>query len=124
MAREEPILLKKLAKVDAQWGTKDTLLGWAVRTAQQILTLPTTWQEKLTEDLAAISSRVARVFKNKWYRLLGILCIVVPSIEGAEVMSRRLQDVPKAADTRWVKLTSHVHDELNIWRYFMDSLEA
>ena len=39
MAIEEPILLKKLTKGDAKWGTQKTLLGWAIDTVDQFVTL-------------------------------------------------------------------------------------
>ena len=37
-------------------------------------------------------------------------------------MSRRLQHVLKAAESRRVKLTLHMHDELNLWCHFIESL--
>ena len=40
IAREEPISLKKLCKGDAAWSTKKVILGWAIDTAKQVLTLP------------------------------------------------------------------------------------
>ena len=61
VAREEPISLKKLAKVYAQCITRKTVLGWSINTAQPILALPITWREKLEGSLAAIFSRAARV---------------------------------------------------------------
>ena len=43
-------------------------------------------------------------------------------IAGAEGVFSRLKNALKAADTRRVKLNSHVHDELNIWRHFIELL--
>ena len=40
IAREEPISHKKLRKGDAAWITKKVILGWAIDTAKQVLTLP------------------------------------------------------------------------------------
>ena len=37
-------------------------------------------------------------------------------------MFSRMQHSLKTADSRRVKLTSHVHDELNLWRYLVHSL--
>ena len=71
----------------------------------------------------AIPSIAARVLKKKWYRLLGIFRIVVPEISGSQGMFSRLQHALKAVDTRRVKLNPHVHDELNLWRHFVDLLE-
>ena len=40
IARKEPISLKKLRKGDAACSTKKVILGWAIDTAKQVLTLP------------------------------------------------------------------------------------
>ena len=40
IAREEPISLKKLRKGDVAWSTKKVILGWAIDTKKQVLTLP------------------------------------------------------------------------------------
>ena len=40
IAREEPISLKKLRKGDAAWITQKVVLGWAVDTLKQFLSLP------------------------------------------------------------------------------------
>ena len=38
-AREEPISLKKLCKGDAAWSMQKVVLGWAIDTVKQVLTL-------------------------------------------------------------------------------------
>ena len=40
IAREEPISLKNLRKGDAAWSTQKVVLGWAIDTVKQVLTLP------------------------------------------------------------------------------------
>ena len=40
IAREDPISLKKLRKGDAAWSTQKFVLGWAIDTVKQVLTLP------------------------------------------------------------------------------------
>ena len=40
IAREEPICLKKLRKGDAAWSTQKVVLGWAIDTVKQVVTLP------------------------------------------------------------------------------------
>ena len=40
IAREEPISLKKIYKGDATWSTQKFVLGWAIDTVKQVLTLP------------------------------------------------------------------------------------
>ena len=40
IAREEPISLKKLRKIHAAWSTQKVVLGWAIDTMKQVLTLP------------------------------------------------------------------------------------
>ena len=39
-AREEPISLKKLNKGDVAWSMQKVVLGWAIDTVKQFLTLP------------------------------------------------------------------------------------
>ena len=39
-AREEPISFKKLRKCDSAWSTQKVVLGWAIDTVKQVLTLP------------------------------------------------------------------------------------
>ena len=39
-AREETISLKKLRKGDAAWSIQKVVLGWAIDTVKQVLTLP------------------------------------------------------------------------------------
>ena len=64
MTRVEPILLKKLAKCDAQWIITKTVLVWAIDTAQQILMLPIICRDKLAGSLAVILNR-AEIFPKE-----------------------------------------------------------
>ena len=68
--------------------------------------------------LETTPKRVARVYNKKWYQMLGILCITVQEIAGAEGMFSRLQHVLKATDSRRFIMTAQVHDELNLWCHF------
>ena len=47
MAREEPILLKKPAKGDAQWSTEKTVLVWAIKNSKQIIMPPSMHRDEL-----------------------------------------------------------------------------
>ena len=74
------------------------------------------------DTLSAIPNRSSRISKTKLYVLLVILDIAVPSIEGLEVMFSRLKRALKNADARMARLASHVHNELNLLRYFVYSI--
>ena len=49
---------------DAKWSTKNTFLGWAIDTAQQILILPSMRRGKLAGALSAIPNRGAGFSKK------------------------------------------------------------
>ena len=70
----------------------------------------------------AIPNQGVRVSKKKWYRILSILRSMVISIIGSKGMFRRLNHALKTADARKVGLTAHIHNELNLWWNFIDSL--
>ena len=40
ITREDPISIKKIHKDDAAWSTQKVVLGWAIDTVKQVLTLP------------------------------------------------------------------------------------
>ena len=66
VAREEPILLKKLTKGDVQWSTNSTVLGWAIDASGKILALPRTRRGKLSGGLADIPNIAAMLLKKNW----------------------------------------------------------
>ena len=55
IAREEPISIKKLRKGDAAWSTNKVILGWAIDTAKQVLTLPEDRKASLLALLDTVS---------------------------------------------------------------------
>ena len=87
-----------------------------------ILTLPSMHRGKLVDSLAAIPNQAAIVPKKKWYRLLRILRRAVPEISWVEGISNRLQHSHKTIYYRRIKLILNVHNELRLWRNFVDSL--
>ena len=114
MAMEEPIFFK-LLKVHSLWRKKAIVLGWLIDTSQKILTLLSTLRGKLSGALAAILNILERVWKKKWYQILGILRSTVPKISEVEILFSRLHHALKTVDARKVKLTLHAHDKINLW---------
>ena len=58
--QEEPISLKKIRKVDAAWSTQKVILGWAINTVKQVLTLPAYRKINLLALLDAIPPSASR----------------------------------------------------------------
>ena len=116
------MFLKKPEKGDLQWSMKKMVLGWAIYTHHQILTLPIGSGDKLADAIAAITNQPEIFSEKKWYRLIVILSRAVPEISAAEGMPSRLQHALKTANSRRVKLTLHVNDGLNLWIHSVDSL--
>ena len=90
-AREEPILLKKLRKGDAAWGTQKVVLGWAIDTVKQVPTLLEEHKINLLALRITIPPSASRCSWRRWHKILGTLCSTVPAIEGAAGMFTRLQ---------------------------------
>ena len=63
--RLNPISDKKLKKGDACWSTIKTVLGWAINTARQVLTLPQARKGNLDKSLNAISKDDHHCSKKK-----------------------------------------------------------
>ena len=53
IAREEPISLQNLRKCDAAWSTQKVVLGWAIDTVKQVLTLPADCKTNLLETCSS-----------------------------------------------------------------------
>ena len=115
IAREEPISLKKLRKGDAAWSTQKIVLGWAIDTVKQVLTLPDDCKTNLLALLDTISPSASRCSRRCWHKLLGTLRSTVPAIAGAAGMFTRLQHDLKTAKGRRINLTTPVHEELTVW---------
>ena len=121
-AREEPISLKKLSKGDAAWSTQKVVLGWAINTVKQVLTLPDDHKTNLLDLLDTIPPSASRCSRRRWKKLLRTLRSTVPAIAGAAGMFTRLQHDLKTAKGRRIKLTTPVHEELTVWRHLVTSL--
>ena len=67
IAREETISLKKLRKGDAAWSTKKVILGWAIDTAKQVLTLPEDRKSSLPALLDTIPPSASRCSRRRWH---------------------------------------------------------
>ena len=66
IAREEPISLKKLCKGDAEWSTKKVILGWAIDTAKQVLTLPEDRKSSLISLLDTAPPSASQCSRRRW----------------------------------------------------------
>ena len=122
IAREEPISLKKLCKGDAAWSTKKVILGWAIDTAKQVLTLPDDRKSSLLALLDTAPPSASRYSRRRWHKLLGTLWSTVPAITGVAGIFTRLQHALKTAKGRRINLTTPVHEELTVWRHLVASL--
>ena len=122
IAREEPISLKKLRKGDAAWSTKKVILGWAIDTEKQVLTLPEDRKASLLALLDTVSPSASRCSQRRWHKLLGTLRSTVPTIAGAAGMFTCLQHALKKANGRRINLTPPVKEELTVWCRLVASL--
>ena len=122
IAQEEPISLKNLRKGDTPWSTKKVVLGWAIDTVKQVLTLPEDRKSNLLTLLDTTPPSASRCSRRRWHKLLGTLCSTVPAIAGAAGMFTRLQHVLKIAKGRQINLKTPVHEELTVWRHLVASL--
>ena len=86
-----PISIKKLKKVKARWSTTETVLGWSIDTAKQVLTLPQAIKYKLNKALVSITKYSHSCSKKKWQCLLVLLRSAVPEIYGAHGMFSQIQ---------------------------------
>ena len=110
ITREEPISLKKLRKGDATWSTKKVILGWAIDTAKQVLTLPEDRKASLLALLDTVPPSASRCSRRCWHKLLGTLRSTVPAIAGAAGMFSRLQHALKKANGQRINLTPPVKE--------------
>ena len=118
-AREEPIFLKNLRKGDAIWITQKVVLGWAIDTAKQVLTLSDDIKRNLLSLLDTIPLSAIRCSRRLWHKILGALSITVPSIVGAAGMFPRFQHALRTAKGRRINLSTPVHAELTLWRHMV-----
>ena len=65
IAQEEPISLKKLRKDDAAWSTNKVILGWAIDTAKQVLTLPEDRKSSLLALLDTVPHSAIRCSRRR-----------------------------------------------------------
>ena len=119
---EDPISLKNLRKGDAAWSTQKVVLGWAIDTVKQLLTLPDDRKTNLLALLDTILPSASRCSRRRWHKLLETLRSTVPAISGAAGMFTRLQHALKTAKGRRINLPTPVHEELTVWRHLVTSL--
>ena len=124
ISQEEPISLKKLRKGDAAWSTQKVILGWAIDTVKQVLTLPDDCKTNLLALLKTTPPSARQCSKKRWHKLLGTLCSTISTIPGAAGMLTRLQHALKTMKGRRINLSTLVHEELNVWRHLVISLAA
>ena len=110
IAREEPISLKKLYKGDAALSTQKVVLGWAINTVKQVLTLPADRNTNLLSLLDTIPPSASRYSRRRWYKLLGTLRSTIPAIAGAAGMFTRLQHALKTTKGHRINLTTPVYE--------------
>ena len=117
IAQEEPISFKKLRKGDAAWSTQKVVLGWAIDTVNQFLTLPDDRKNNLLALIKTIPPSASRCSRRRWHKLLDTLRSTVLAIAGAAGMFTRLQHALKTSKGRQIKLYTPVHEELTVWRH-------
>ena len=122
IAREEPISLKKIRKGNAAWSTQKVVLGWAINTVKQVLTLPDDRKTNLLALLDTTPPSASRCSRRRWHKLLVTLRSTVPAIAGAAGMFTRLQHALKTAKGFRINMTTPVHEELTVWHQLVASL--
>ena len=121
-AREEPIYFKKLCKGDTAWSTQKDVLGWAIDTVKQVLTLPEYCKRNILSLLDTIPPSASRCSRRRCHKILGTLRSTVPDIAGAAGMFTRLQYALRMAKGRRINLSTPVYAELTLWRHLVASL--
>ena len=123
-AQEEPISIKKTHKGDAALSTQKFVLGWAIDTFKQVLTLPEERKRNLLALLDTIPLSASQCSWRRWHKLLGTLSSTVLTIEGAAGMSTRLQHALRLAKGLWINLSALIHSELTLCHHLVASLSA
>ena len=109
LAWKEPISLKIIRKSDAAWSTQKVILGWAIDTVKQVLTLPDDRKTNLLDLLNTTLPSVSQCPRQLWHKLLGTLRSTVPAIAGASGMFTHPQHAIKTAKGLRINLTTPVH---------------
>ena len=86
-----------------------------------MITLPQKRQDNISSALEAIPKKAARVTKQKWLSLIGMLQISVPLITGESGMFIIIKHVLIVAEGQFIILTVPAHEKLNLWRKFIAS---
>ena len=76
----------------------------------------------MTDTLVAIPQRATRVSKRKWFRLIDTLCSDIPEIAGEEGVFSWTKKALNIYGGRRVVVTDQVHEKLNLWHHFIESL--
>ena len=76
------IYLKNLTKIDTNWITKKTVLGWDIDMVKKLLPLIQSRRDRISSIPESIPQRASILSKHKWFCLLGILRSAAPEISG------------------------------------------
>ena len=121
--RNKAVSLKKMAKGDGSWSTREELLGWVVDTDRQMLELPP--HRKLT--LAKIFAELAplrRISAKKWHRILGKLRFISVAIPGSAGLFSALQlALSRASDGR-IRITKVLRHHIDAFKKLASDLSA
>ena len=101
---------------------KKVILGWAIDTAKQVLTLPEDRKSSLLALLDTVPPGASRCSQRRWHKLIGTPWSTVPAIAGAAGIFTRLQLALKRENGRRINLTTHLKEELTVWRHLVASL--
>jgi hypothetical protein len=119
--RQEPASVKKMKKGDAAWATIKVLLGWLIDAVRGTIELPPHRLERLQELIGSFRSRHRSSLKD-WRKLLGELRSMTIALPGSEGLFTHMQAALVKAGNNRVRLTRHVHAELNDWAWILQSL--
>jgi len=120
--RKDPISEKKLRQGDGCWETSKIILGWHVDTVTETISLPPHRAARLHTLLALFPRSRRRASITTWHKLLGELRSMILAIPGGRGMFSFLQAaLPRQGGSR-VRLTKHVHDQLDDLRWMAQQL--
>lgn len=125
--RQEPTLEKKLAKGDAAWSTRKTILGWVIDTVNGTLELPDHRFDRLCQLLDNIPPTQQRVGVRAWQKVLGELRSMSLAIPGSRGLFSMLQHALRYNHTgrpHRVQLTAAVHTFLHDFRQLATALHT
>lgn len=106
------------------WSTNKTILGWAPDTSKQVLTLPPHCVNAVAEDLTLIQPRAKQTSSQRCRHLLGVLCIIIPTVIRERGVFTRLQHTLTYTTGKHLPLSASIHNELLTWETVLAGLAA